>query len=110
MSPVSGILLITCSDQPGLVAAVAGFVHEHGGNIIHADQHTDHGQGIFLQRVEFELERFDLAREAIAPTFEPMARKFGMRWRLEFSDDAPRVAILASKLGHCVYDLLAGCG
>ena len=37
----TGILLLTCSDQRGLVAAVSDFVVRHGGNIVHADQHTD---------------------------------------------------------------------
>ena len=34
-------LLLSCSDATGIVAAVAAFVSDHGGNIIHADQHTD---------------------------------------------------------------------
>ena len=34
-------LLISCADAPGIVAGVAGLVAEHGGNILHSDQHTD---------------------------------------------------------------------
>ncbi len=38
-------LLIACPDARGIVAAVAGFVAEHGGNLLESDQHTliDHG-------------------------------------------------------------------
>jgi formyltetrahydrofolate deformylase len=103
----TGILLLTCGDRPGLVAAVSGFLAEHGGNIVHADQHTDLRAGLFLQRVEFELAGFDLPRQRIAPAFEPLARRFDMRWELRFSDAANRIAILVSRLGHCLYDLLA---
>ena len=30
-----------------------------------------------------------------------------MTWRLRFSDEVPRVAVLVSKLPHCLFDLLA---
>src|SRR5436190_1468522 len=48
------IALLHGSDQPGLVARVSGWVFEHGGNILHADQHRDTEAGIFFQRVEWE--------------------------------------------------------
>ncbi|MEX2247778.1 MAG: formyltetrahydrofolate deformylase [Dehalococcoidia bacterium] len=104
---VSAVLLLTCRDQKGLVAAVSDFLYRHDGNIIHADQHTDAEEGVFLQRVEWELEGFGIAREGIAEAFRPIAERFAMEWRLRFSVDLPRVAILASKLPHCLYDLLA---
>lgn len=103
----TGVLLISCRDQKGLVAAVADFLYRHNASILHADQHTDPEEQIFLQRVEFELDGFALARDAIAPAFEPIAAHFGMTWTLRFSDETPRVAILVSKMHHCLYDLLA---
>ena len=104
---VTATLLLTCRDRRGLVAQVSSFVAEHGGNIVHADQHTDRDHGVFVQRVEFELAGFDLPRERIAAAFAPLAERFGMSWRLRFSDETRRVAILVSRLGHCLYDLLA---
>lgn len=95
-------LLITCPDQPGIVAAVSQFVLEHGGNIVHADQHTDHREGVFLQRVEWEGEV-----EGIAEAFAPIAERFDMTWRLETGERVPRIALLVSKDGHCMFDLLA---
>ena len=32
------VLLLSCPDRPGLVAATAGLIHDRGGNIVHADQ------------------------------------------------------------------------
>jgi len=100
-------LLISCPDRPGIVAAVSDFIFRGGGNIIHADQHTDRQESIFLQRLEWELEGFSLPEEAIAEAFRPIAERFDMRWRLAISDRIPRLAVLVSKQGHCMYDLLA---
>lgn len=104
---VSAVLLISCRDQKGLVAAVSDFLYRNDGNIIHADQHTDREEGVFLQRVEWELNGFAIPREGIAAAFEPIAQRFGMSWSLRFSDYVPRVAVFVSKLPHCLYDLLA---
>ncbi len=57
-SPVTATLLLSCPDRKGLVAAVSDFVFRNGGNIIHADQHTDKEESVFLQRVEWELAGF----------------------------------------------------
>jgi formyltetrahydrofolate deformylase len=103
----TAVFLITCPDRPGLVAAVANFVAQHGGNILHADQHTDGATGGFFQRVEFDLAGFPLDRAEIAPAFAPIAAGLEMQYRVAFSDDVPRVAILASREPHCVTDLLA---
>ena len=105
-SGVTAVLLISCRDQKGLVAAVSDFVYRHDGNIIHADQHTDEEQGVFLQRVEWELDGFHLPRQGIAEAFRPTAERFAMTWDLRFSDYVPRIAVLVSKLEHCLHDLL----
>ncbi len=104
---VTAILLISCPDQKGLVASVADFLFRNDGNIIHADQHTDQEEGIFLQRVEWQLEGFRIPRDEIGEAFRPVGQRFGMTWQLHFSDYVPRIAAFASKLPHCLYDLLA---
>ncbi len=53
-TPATLVALLHGPDQPGLVARVAGWIFEHGGNILHADQHRDMEAGIFFQRVEWE--------------------------------------------------------
>jgi formyltetrahydrofolate deformylase len=103
----NAILLISCPDQPGLVAAVADFVYRNGGNVVHAEQHADAEEGIFFQRVEFELEGFGIGRADIADAFENVAALYGMQFEVRYSDDNPRTAIMASQEPHCVYDLLA---
>ena len=99
-------LLVACPDRRGIIAAATEFVAEHGGNVIDLQQHTDHTDQAFFLRVEFELEGFDLARDAIGGAFTPLAERFAMRWELGFSDHRPRIGLLASREAHCVHDLL----
>lgn len=104
---VTAVLLLSCRDQRGLVAAVSDFLYRNNGNILHADQHRDLEKGVFLQRVEWELADFAISREELKQAFEPVAKRFGLEWSLRFSDYVPRIAIFASRLPHCLYDLLA---
>jgi formyltetrahydrofolate deformylase len=103
----TAILLLHCRDQKGLVASVSDFLYKNGGNIRHADQHTDMEKGVFLQRVEWELENFKIPRPELEGAFKPLAEKFGMAWKIHFSDEKARAAVLVTKEAHCLYDLLA---
>ena len=103
----SAILLIACPDRKGLVAAVSEFVFRHGGDVVHADQHTDEQEQVFFQRVEFRLRDFDLGPNEILPALAPITERFSMRCDLRFSDSVARTAVLVSKQAHCLYDLLA---
>ncbi|MCU0567007.1 MAG: formyltetrahydrofolate deformylase [Oculatellaceae cyanobacterium Prado106] len=99
-------LLISCPDQRGLVAKIANFIYSNGGNIIHADQHTDFTAGLFLTRIEWQLEGFNLPREIIGAAFQAIAHPLQAQWQLHFSDAIPRIAIWVSKQDHCLNDLL----
>jgi formyltetrahydrofolate deformylase len=104
----SAILLIHCPDCPGIVLAITDFISRHGGNILYLDQHVDREQQVFFMRVEWELENFDIAPAEIGRYFgSAVGERFGMRWRLHFSDDVPRMALFVSHLPHCFYDILA---
>jgi formyltetrahydrofolate deformylase len=101
-----GVLLVSCADRPGIVAATTGFVHAHGGNILDLQQHTDRPMGLFFQRVQFELSGLDLERRQIRPAIEPLFSRFGMRGEVRFTDEVPRTTILVSSEPHCLQDLL----
>lgn len=102
----SAVLLLSCPDRKGIVASIAGFISQHGGNILHAHEHSDRDSGTFLMRVEFDPEEFDIRLEAFAEHFSPIATAFEMRWKLAESDRRPRMVILVSKYDHCLVDLL----
>jgi formyltetrahydrofolate deformylase len=102
----SATLLISCPDQQGLVAKIANFIYANGGNIIHADQHRDEASGLFLSRIEWSLDGFNLPKELIGPAFNAIAQPLGADWQLCFSDAVPRIAIWVSRQNHCLLDLL----
>ncbi len=102
----SGILTISCPDRKGIVAAVTTFLAQHGANILDASQHSDMEAAAFFMRIQFELANMQLDRSQIARTFEPIATELAMTWQLHFSDQLKPMAILVSKLDHCLYDLL----
>ncbi len=106
MTSPTATLLISCPDQKGLVAKFANFIYANGGNIIHADQHTDFAAGLFLTRIEWQLEGFNLPRELIGPAFNAIAQPLQAKWQLHFSDTIPRIAIWVSQQDHCLLDLL----
>ena len=106
MTNPTATLLISCPDQRGLVAKFANFIYSNGGNIIHADQHTDFAAGLFLTRIEWQLDGFNLPREFIAPAFNAIAQPLGAKWEIRFSDTVPRIAIWVSRQDHCLFDLI----
>jgi len=99
-------LLITCPDTKGIVAAIANFLYQHNANILHADQHQDAENSLFLMRVEWDLKDFSLDEASFAKAFEVIAKTYKMTWELKFSKDKPRMAIMVSQYDHCLADLL----
>jgi formyltetrahydrofolate deformylase len=106
VKPTSATLLINCPDRRGLVASIANFVCQHGGNILHADQHQDRELGLFFMRVEWDLEAFDIERKNFERCFGPLAESLRMTWRISYSDQEQRVAVFVSQHLHCLVDLL----
>lgn len=107
MASPTAVLLLSCPDQPGIVAATADFVWRNGGNIVHAEQHTDRTDATFFQRVEFELEGFAFERQQLEGALRPLAERFAMDVAVHFSDERPRLAVLTSTAPHCLVDLLS---
>lgn len=99
-------LLINCPDRKGLVAAIADFLYRHDANILHADQHQDAENSLFLMRVEWDLTGFAIEPDKFADYFSPVAERFEMDWQLKLSQRRPRMAIMVSQYDHCLVDLL----
>ena len=104
----SAILLVYCADRKGLIASVTEFIYRSNGNIIRLDQHVDSKKRIFFMRAEWDLNNTNLPVEELGVRFQAeIAEKFGMQWKLYFSDETPRIAVFVSKLSHCLYDILS---
>ncbi len=102
---VRSALLISCPDTVGIVAEVASWVTRNGGNIVHAEQHTDHHDGIFFQRVEFT-HSGTTSLDSFTELFGVVARKFQMEFSFRALPWHPRTAILVSQPMHCLADML----
>ncbi|MBF0386799.1 MAG: formyltetrahydrofolate deformylase [Candidatus Omnitrophica bacterium] len=101
------ILLVSCPDQKGITAAVTDFVFRHGGNILHAAQHTDAQAGVFFMRIEWDMDGFSVPRNEVWAALRPLAERFRMDWQLHFSDEKTRLAIFVSRHMHCLFDLMS---
>ncbi|PYX79417.1 MAG: formyltetrahydrofolate deformylase, partial [Acidobacteria bacterium] len=104
--PEHAVLLVSCPDQKGIVATVSDFVYKHGANIVESEQHQDVDFNLFLMRLEWDLDGFDLSMAEFHRHFASIAQRFQMTWRVALTSYRPRVAILLSRLDHCLADLL----
>jgi formyltetrahydrofolate deformylase len=106
--PYTARLLIDCADQPGIVAAVSGFLFEQGANIVSSHQYSsDPIGGRFYLRTEFFLEGLAKDRERFRHSFHTeVAQRFAMEWEIRYWGERQRVAILVSRHDHCLMDLL----
>ncbi|UOQ45023.1 formyltetrahydrofolate deformylase [Halobacillus salinarum] len=102
-----GRLLISCPDQPGIVASVSNFLYEHDANIIESSQYTtDPDKGTFFMRIEFRADHLKAKETHISEAFKEVARKFSMKWKLSCVCDLKKTAIFVSKELHCLRELL----
>ena len=101
-------LLMSCPDREGIVAVATKFINKHGGNVLELDQYVDKVEGIFFMRIQWDISKFDIAKNQITRTINMLfAERYGVRFKLYFSTETPRMAIFVSKMSHCLYDLLA---
>jgi formyltetrahydrofolate deformylase len=98
----SHVLTLSCDDRPGLVAAVAGMLSGHGGNILDAQQFDDLATNRFFMRVVFAID--DAA--PVHRDFAALAVQQGMHWTLRAVEERRKVLMMVSKFDHCLGDLL----
>jgi formyltetrahydrofolate deformylase len=106
MELLSIVALLHGPDRPGLVARVAGWIFEQGGNILHADQHRDAEERVFFQRVEWSQPASAPEVARVAASFKAMAHlELGMNCQTTVSNERAKVGMLVSRIPHCLQDL-----
>lgn len=100
------VLLVSCPDTRGIVAALAQTLYGHGVNILDADQHTDVEAGQFFQRIRFDLSGLHTDRVSFERAVDEVADRFRMRCKLSYASKRKRLALFVSRYDHCFYDLL----
>lgn len=100
------VLLGTCPDQKGLVARLAQYIFERGGNITDSDQHTDHEAHIFATRLEWDLEGFSVPKDQLKGELVPLMKDLKMEGTIRFTSQVAQIALFGSQQDHCILDLL----
>ncbi len=99
------VLLISCIDRKGIVAAVGSSVTAQDCNIIESAQYFDRASGRFFMRVNFT-SADGYTPERFADGFRPVATAYDMDWSVNDTSEKQRVLLMVSKTGHCLNDLL----
>jgi formyltetrahydrofolate deformylase len=99
------ILVLSCPDRKGIVAAVANFLAGHDASIVDSSQFNDASTDRFHMRVDFS-GTTGMSLATVQEAFAPIAQAFRMEWTLYDKQVKPRVLIAVSKFGHCLYDLI----
>ena len=102
----TAILLINCPDRKGIVSEVSNFLYSHNGNILHNVQHQEKTLELFLTRLEWDLNEFDLDLATFEEKFTPISDRFQMEWKVSHSSNRKKVAVFVSRYDHCLADLL----
>ncbi len=102
----SAILRVQCPDAKGLDATLSEFIFRAGGNILHFEQHMVPELSLYLARIEWDLEGFQIEMQDFARHFAPVADRLNMHWQIALSSQRLRIAVFVSKYDHCIVDLL----
>ncbi|MDH4874458.1 formyltetrahydrofolate deformylase [Pseudomonas sp. BN515] len=102
------ILLLSCPNKAGIVAAVSNYLYEQGSNILDAQQFDDLDTNRFFMRVVFDAidAQASLQIDLIKEGFAGIADKYQMDWSLRAQTERKRVMLLVSGFDHCLRDLL----
>src|ERR1700721_1051026 len=103
-------VLLLSSPMPlarkGVVAEISRFLIGHNGSVLHSDDHLDSGRDLFLSRLEWDLDGFDIPISVLEHYFGPVAERFRIKYNLALTNYRPKIAILVSAYDHCLADLL----
>lgn len=100
------ILTISCPDNFGIVASVAGALSGAGLFITESHHFGDPGTARFFMRTVFKTTDSDFSEAVLSKLFTPIAARFSMQWAVHSAQARPSVLIMVSKLDHCLNDLL----
>lgn len=99
------ILTIVCPDRVGIVAAVSGELAARNCFLTNSKHFGDIDSQRFFMRTAFELPP-ELSAEEVEAQFAPIIERFEMTARFSLASHKTRTLIMASKIEHCLNDLL----
>lgn len=101
------ILLISCPENPEVIAAVANCFVYNQAKIIEVGQHTtNHEDGRLFVRYEVELDSSERHLQGFKEDINALAVKYNMSWKLNTKKESKRMAIFVSKMDQHVLELI----
>ncbi len=100
-APTPQVLLVECTDRPGLVHAITGVLFRHGVNVVGNHEFVDRPSRRFFMRTEFDGEVDTATLLAEVRDRSPADATVRLS-RLE----PKRVVVLVSREHHCLGDIL----
>jgi len=108
--PGEFVLTLSCRDTKGIVHAVSAALFHAGCNIVDSQQFGDVSSpgstGLFFMRVHFEAPSHLVDPVRVDALFDSVRSRFEMEAQLHSLTRKPRLALMVSKHGHCLNDLL----
>jgi len=99
------VLTVTCPTRRGIVAAISGFLAQHGCNITDSAQFDDLEAGRFFMRISFsDLDGHGIT--ALQSALRPIADDLQMQAAIHDASHRMRVLLMVSSFGHCLNDIL----
>lgn len=100
------ILKLSCHDQPGIVAKIAGYVASHHGNLVEFAQFSDQLGGKFFARLEIETSQLDVEVDDFIEGFGTLGRSLRASWHFRRLPFRMRTAVLVTTTDHCLQEIL----
>jgi formyltetrahydrofolate deformylase len=99
------VLLISCPDQPGIVARFTDALYRAGANVLSLEQHIEEGEQFYM-RIHADTSNLNRATSELEEQLRSTADALSAQMLLRDPTTRQRVAILASREGACLEDLL----
>lgn len=100
------ILKLSCPDQPGIVARIAGYVAKSRGNLVEFNQFSDSLGGKFFARLEIEPQDLTVDLDTFIAGFQPLGEELRATWHFRRLPYRMRTALLVTRTDHCLNEIL----
>jgi formyltetrahydrofolate deformylase len=88
---------------------IAQLLYGFNCNILESDQFTDEQSGMYFQRIFFDFCDMSVGpgnTSVLERAVNELAARYDMQWKVSYKAAPKRVAVLVSKMDHCLYDIL----
>ena len=100
------ILRVKCPDRYGIVAKVSTTLNKSNFFILDSAHYGDPENKYFFMRAKLIYSKNELDLNKFSKFFDKECKSLKMNWSIKEAGYRPNSAILVSKYGHCLHDLI----